>query len=288
MDASFWVLQTLNGLTLGALLFLVAGGFTLIFGLMRIANLTHGTLYLLGGYLALAVVRLGANWLVAVLVGVVSMALLGVAIERGFLRRLRGQVLAEVLLTVGIGFIMADFCLMVWGGDPLTIPAPDIISGSVTIMGYTYPRFRLFTLVLGVVLAALLWLLQYRTRLGAIVRAGVDDGEMVSALGINLPRVLTGVFLLGAGLAGLAGVIGGSFLSLYRGADREILLFGLVVVIVGGMGSLEGAIVGSLLVGLVDAFGKALVPDLAYFTLFGPMVLMLALRPQGLFGREEQ
>jgi branched-chain amino acid transport system permease protein len=287
MDASFWVLQVLNGLTLGALLFLVASGFTLIFGLMRIANLTHGVLYLLGGYLALTFVRAGGNFWLGVLLASVSMAILGVVIERVFLRRLRGQALAEVLITVGIGFIIADFCLMTWGGDPLTIPAPGIVSGTLTIAGISYPRFRLFTLALGAVLAVGMWFLQYRTRLGAIVRAGVDDGEMVSALGINLPMVLTAVFLLGAAMAGLAGAIGGNFLSLYRGADREILLFGLVVVIIGGMGSLEGAVVGSLLVGLVDAFGKALVPDFAYFTQFGPMVLMLALRPWGLFGRKE-
>jgi branched-chain amino acid transport system permease protein len=287
MDASFWVLQTLNGITLGALLFLVASGFTLIFGLMRIANLTHGVLYLLGGYLALTVVRQGYNYWLAVAIAVVAASLLGVFVERVFLRRLRGKTLAEVLITVGIGFIVADFCLMVWGGDPLTIPVPPIISGTVTVFGVSYPKFRLFTLALGIVLAVGLWFLQYRTRLGAIVRAGVDDGEMVSALGINLPVVLSGVFILGASLAGLAGAVGGNFLSLYRGADREILLYGLVVVIVGGMGSLEGAVVGSLLVGLVDAYGKALVPDLAYFTQFGPMVLMLAIRPQGLFGRKE-
>ncbi len=287
MDASFWVLQTLNGLTLGALLFLVASGFTLIFGLMRIANLTHGVLYMLAGYLALTVVRAGHSYWLAVLVAVVAASLLGVLVERVFLRRLRGQTLAEVLITVGIGFIVADICLMVWGGDPLTIPVPDMIRGTVTFLGVSYPRFRLFTLALGVVLAVGLWFLQYRTRLGAIVRAGVDDAEMVSALGINLPVVLSGVFILGAALAGLAGAVGGNFLSLYRGADQYILLLGLVVVILGGMGSLEGAVVGSLLVGLVDAYGKALVPDLAYFTQFGPMVLMLAIRPQGIFGRKE-
>ncbi|RPI51303.1 MAG: branched-chain amino acid ABC transporter permease [Chloroflexi bacterium] len=281
------MLQKLDGSTLGALLFLVASGFTLIFGLMRIANLTHGTLYLLGGYLALTIVRSGQSFWLAVVVSIVSMAILGVLIERVFLRRLRGKTLAEVLITVGLGFIIADFCLMTWGGDPLTIPLPAAISGTVQLLGVSYPRFRLVTLAVGMVLAAGLWILQYRTRLGAIVRAGVDDGEMVSALGINLPVVLTGVFMLGAALAGLAGAVGGNFLSLYRGGDREILLFGLVIVIVGGMGSLEGAVVGSLMVGLVDAYAKALVPDFAYFTLFGPMVLMLAIRPWGLFGRKD-
>jgi len=287
MDLQFWFTQVLNGVTLASLLFLVASGFTLIFGLMRISNLTHGVLYLLGGYLSLTIVRNGGSFLVGTVAAAVSMAVLGVLLERFLLRQLRGQSLSEVLLTVGAGFIIADFCLMMWGGDPLTIPTPDVISGSVELFGVTYPRFRIVTFVVAAGLGVGLWFLQYNTRLGAIVRAGVNDAEMVSALGINLPLVLTGVFGLGAAMAGLAGSMGGSFLSLYRGADRDILLWGLVVVIVGGMGSLEGAVVGSLLVGLVDAFAKALVPDLAYFTQFGPMVIVLAIAPRGLFGRRQ-
>lgn len=286
MPASFWVLQVLNGVTFGALLFLVASGFTLIFGLMRIVNLAHGVLYLLGGYLGLTVIRATGNFLLGVLVAALAVGVLGVGLERLLLRRVRGNALAEVLLTIGIAFIFADVALMFWGGDPRTVPAPEIISGSVDLWGITYPRFRLFTLAVGALVAAALWFLQRRTRVGAIVRAGVDDAEMVSALGINLPAVFTAVFLFGAVLAGLGGVIGGTFLSLYRGADSEILLFGLVVVIIGGMGSLEGAIVGSLAVALLDTMGKALYPEISYFTIFGPMALMLALRPRGLFGRD--
>lgn len=287
MTATFWILQTLNGITFGALLFLLASGFTLIFGMMRIVNLTHGVLYLLGGYIGLSVIRATGNFLLGVIVAAVAMGLLGVVLERTLLRRVRGKALAEVLLTIGVAFIFADVALMIWGGDPQTIRVPNLISGSVDLAGITYPRFRLFTLVVGVAVAAVLWYLHNRTRVGAIVRAGVDDAEMVSALGINVPAVFTGVFLLGAVLAGLAGVVGGGFLSLYRGADSEILLFGLVVVIIGGMGSLEGAIIGSLVVGLLDTFGKALFPEVSYFTIFGPMAIMLALRPRGLFGREE-
>jgi len=286
VTATFWTLLILNGITLGALFFLVASGFTLIFGLMRIVNLTHGVLYLLGGYIGLSVIRATGNFLLGIVVAALAMGLLGVVLERTLLRRVRGDDLAEVLLTIGIAFIFADFALMKWGGDPRTIPVPRFISGSVNFFGIAYPRFRLFTLVAGIAVAAGLWYLQYKTRVGAIVRAGVDDAEMASALGINVPTIFTSVFLLGAILAGLAGVVGGGFLSLYRGADSEILLFGLVVVIIGGMGSLEGAIIGSLAVGLLDAFGKALIPDVAYFTLFGPMAIMLALRPRGLFGRE--
>lgn len=286
MSATFWLLQILNGLTFGALLFLVASGFTLIFGLMRIVNLTHGVLYLLGGYLGLTVIRSTGNFFLGVAVGAVSMGILGVLLERAFLRRVRGNELAEVLLTIGIAFIFADVALVLWGGDPRTIPAPPVLRGAIKVGSFIYPRFRLFTLLVGLLIAALLWLLQHWTRVGAIVRAGVDDAEMVSALGINLPSVFTGVFLFGAMLAGFAGVVGGGFLSLYRGADSEVLLFGLVVVIIGGMGSLEGALIGSLAVGLLDAFGKALIPDVAYFTIFGPMAIMLALRPRGLFGRK--
>lgn len=286
MSTTFWILQVLNGVTLGALFFLVASGFTLIFGLMRVANLTHGVLYLLGGYLALTVILETDSFLLGLIVGAVSMGILGLLIERLLLRRLRGNTLAEVLITIGIGFIISDFALMTWGGDPRTIPVPEFISGSVSLGGIIYPRFRLFTLVAGALIAVALWLLERKTKIGAIVRAGVDDGEMVSGLGINLPLVYTGVFFLGAFMAGLAGVVGGGFLSLYRGANSEILLFALVVVIIGGMGSLEGAIIGSLAVGLIDAFGKALIPDIAYFTLFGPMILMLTIRPRGLFGKE--
>ena len=287
MPTTFWILQVLNGLTFGALLFLVASGFTLIFGLMRIVNLTHGVMYLLGGYIALTVVRRTGSFPLGALAAMVSIAVMGLVLDRAFLRRVRGNELAEVLLTVGLAFIVADIALVIWGGDPRTIPVPGLLRGGVRVGPVIYPRFRLFTLLLSVLIAIGLWLLQHRTRIGAIIRAGVDDPEMVAALGINLPRVTTAVFLLGAMLAGLAGAVGGNFLSLYRGADSEILLFGLVVVIIGGMGSLEGALIGSLLVGMLDAFGKALVPDIAYFTIFGPMAIMLALRPQGLFGRGE-
>jgi branched-chain amino acid transport system permease protein len=162
---------------------------------------------------------------------------------------------------------------------------PKFLSTSLVIGNLTYPKYRFFVVFVGVVVGLLLWLLQAKTRLGAIVRAGVDDLEMVDALGINIRLVFSGVFLVGAALAGVAGVMGGAFLSLYPGADSDILLLGLVVVIIGGMGSLEGAVLGSLVVGLLDTFGKALFPEFAYFTIFGPMAIMLALRPRGFFGR---
>jgi branched-chain amino acid transport system permease protein len=280
----FW-LQTLNGLTFAALLFLVSSGFTLIFGLMRIVNLAQGSLYLLGGYIGLSVIRgTGSYWL-ALLAGAFAVAAFGLLIERGLLRAVRGRPMSEILLTVGLSFIVADVALAVWGGDPITIDPPAIIDGRTGLLGVTYPVFRLAVLGLGIAVALGLWLLLERTRIGAVVRAGVDDREMAAALGINVKAVFTAVFALGALLAGLAGVVGGAYLSLDPGADTEILTYALVVVVVGGLGSLRGAALAALLVGLVYVFGQSLVPNLAYFVVFAPMALVLILRPQGLFGR---
>ena len=285
MNLETFGLHLLNGITFGALLFLLASGFTLIFGLMRITNMSHGGLYLVGGYVGLTVLGRTGNFWLALLVAGIGVGVLGLAIERVLLRRVRNRILPEVLLTLGLAFILGDLSLAIWGGDPQTIRVPGVLSGSVTFFGLTYPSFRLFMVLVGVLTAAALWFLQHRTMLGAIIRAGVDDGEMVDAMGIDIKVVFNRVFALGAALAGLAGLLGGAFLALYPGADSEILLLAVVVVIIGGPGSLLGAIIGSLLVGLIDAFATALVPDLLYFSLFAPMVIILAWRPYGLLGR---
>ena len=287
MSLTFLIFQLLNGITFAALLFLLASGFTLIFGLMRVVNLTHGALYLIGGYIGFTIIHLVGNFFVGVAGAALAIGLLGFGIERGLLRFVRGNVLAQVLLTIGLVFIFDDLSLVVWGGNPMSIPVPNFLQGAFSVVGITYPKYRFFVVFVGIVIGAALWLIQAKTRVGAIIRAGVDDAEMVDALGINIRAVFSVVFFFGAALAGLAGVMGGAFLSLYPGADTEILLFGLVVVIIGGMGSLEGAIIGSLVVGLLDTFGKALFPQLAYFTIFGPMAIMLAVRPRGFFGRPE-
>jgi branched-chain amino acid transport system permease protein len=279
--------QTLNGVTYAGLLFLVGSGFTLIFGLMRIVNLAHGGTYLVGGYVGYStLLATGSLWL-AMGAGALGMAGFGVLLERGLLRRLRGYPMAELLLTMGVAFILGDLALAVWGGDPRAIRMPGVLDQSSTIGSLVYPNSRLFILGVAVVVALLLYYLMGRTRIGAMIRAGVDDREMVSALGININRVFTGVFVLGALLAGLAGVLAGSFLTLAPGADSDILTFAIVVVIVGGLGSLPGAVVGSLVVGLIDNYAKAYFPDVAYFSLFAPMVLVLLIRPQGLLGREQ-
>jgi branched-chain amino acid transport system permease protein len=277
--------QTLNGLTFAGLLFMVGSGFTLIFGLMRIVNLAHGAIYLVGGYVGYSAIRATHNFGLGLLAGAASMAALGAVLERGLLARLRGLPLAELLLTLGVAFVIGDSSLSVWGGDPVSVATPSWLRGSVTIGPITYPVLRLFILGVAVVIAAVLFLILNRTRVGAIIRAGVDNREMVSALGINIKRVFTAMFVLGSVLAGIAGTLGGSLLNLYPGADSEILTFALVVVIIGGLGTLQGAIAGSLLVGLIDSYGKAYFPELAYFSLFAPMAVVLLWRPQGLFGR---
>ena len=286
MTSQTFIFQLLNGLSFAALLFFLASGFTLIFGLMRIVNLAHGVFYLVGGYVGLAVIDATGNFWLALLAAPAVIAVVGLFTERVLLRRIRGQGLSEVLLTVGSIFVFADMSLEVWGGDPMSVPIPDFLRGSWDIGPIAYPRYRFFVIACAVAIGAVLFYLHSRTRIGAIVRAGVDDREMVSALGININKIFTGVFMFGSALAGMAGIIGGGLLSIVPGADTEILLYSLAVVIIGGLGSLPGAVVGSVIVGMVDAFGRALLPDLSYFTLFAPMALILVARPRGLLGRE--
>ena len=279
-----FIQQTLNGITYAALLFLLGSGFTLIFGLMRIVNLAHGTTYLLGGYVGYETMRVTHNFPLALLAGGLSMAVVGIVLERGLLRRLRGQPISELLLTMGVSLVMGDLALAVFGGDPLAVHMPGVLDQSSQLGPIVYPNQRFFILGVAIAVALLLYLVIGRTRAGAMIRAGVDDREMVDALGVPIKRIFTAVFVLGAALAGVTGVLGASLLTLYPGADSEILTFALVVVIVGGLGSLKGAVFGSLVVGLLDTYGKAYFPELAYFSLFAPMVLILLWRPQGLFG----
>ncbi len=285
MSAEFWITQAFNGISYGALLFLLASGLSLIFGVMRIVNLAHGSYFMLGGYVGLSVVWRTGSFLAALVAGAVAIALIGIGMERLFLRRLPGQTLGQVLMTVGFALMFQDVALLVWGGDPYTIPVPAALQGIVTAGTLRFPAYRIFIIVVAVLVGAGLWVVLDRTRVGAMIRAAVDDREMAQGVGIHVPVVSLGVFALGAALAALGGVIGGGFLGVYPGADFEVLPYAFVVVIVGGLGSLPGAMVGSLLVGLLDNFGKALFPELSYFTLFAPMALILALRPTGLFGR---
>jgi branched-chain amino acid transport system permease protein len=281
------VLQALNGVSLAALLFLLASGFTLSFGLMRVVNMAHGAYYLVGGYIGLTIAQRTGSFTLAILGGGAAVVLLGFLVDRFLLRRTGENHLAQVLLTVGVAFVIGDVALRTWGGDNLMVPAPAALRGSVVLPGELYyPKYRFVLLVFGVAVAAALWLLYRKTQLGAVVRAGVDDREQVNATGINVDRLFLIVSAAASFLAGMAGVLGGAFLTLYPGAEWEILVYALVVVIVGGLGSLEGAMIGALIVGLLDAYGRWLLPEFSYFVLFGPIALLMLLRPRGLFGKE--
>jgi branched-chain amino acid transport system permease protein len=281
----FWIIQTLNSIALGALLFLLSSGFSLIFGLMRVPNLAHGAFFMLGAYLGATFVGLHLNFWVAALLSAVIVGLLGVLIERLLLRQLAGNEQGQVLVTLGVAFIVADICLLIWTGDPIPVPAPASLRQPLFLAGFAFPSYRLVVLAVALLVAILLYLLMERTLLGAMIRAGVDDTEMARGVGLPVSRLFMTTFLLGAALAGAGGTIGGPILSAYPGLDADMLPLALVVVILGGVGSLLGAFVGSFVIGFIYNFGTALFPDFAYVILFLPMVLVLVFRPQGLFGR---
>lgn len=276
----------LNGLTLGGLYFLVASGFSLIFGVMRVVNLAHGSFYLLGGYIGSVVVVATGSWLLAALAGAVSILLFGVVLQQTLLRRVQGDDMREALVTIGVSVIVADLMLAAWGGSITSIEQPSWTMGIAELpLDISYPLYRLFVLGLAVVAAAFLWYLLQRTRTGMIMRASVDDRRMVAALGINVEWVFAGVFALGALLAGLSGVAGGTFIALGPGQDQELLLVSLIVVIIGGLGSLSGTVISAAVVGLVDQFAAVYHPEYSVLYVFVVLVVVLAFRPQGLFGR---
>ncbi len=281
-----FILTILNGLTLAALYFLVASGFTLVFGLMRNVNLAHGSLYLLGAYIGFSIAQLTGSWVLGVAAGFLSMAILGLFFQVFIFRRIEGQDLRQTLVSIGISIILADLMLAIWGGTTYQFDIPDALYGVTKLpLVRVYTTYRLFILAVAVVVGFGLWFFLNRTLVGMKIRAGVDDKEILSATGVNVHRVFAIVFAIGAGLAGLAGVIGGSALSIAPGEDVRYLLASLVVVIVGGMGSVGGAALGALLIGLAEQFGLAYSPTYGVVYTFVIMVLTLAFRPQGLFGR---
>ena len=282
---NLWTILAINSVALGGLLFLLSAGFSLIFGLMRIPNLTHGSLFMLGAYLGVTFLRLGLDFWPTALAVALAVAAVGGLIERLLLRRLAEQTLPQVLVTLGLSFIIADACLMIWGGDPFSISAPRSLRTAVPIAGIVFPAYRLAAVLIAVAIAAALWLMIDRTRLGAMIRAGVDDPAMARVVGIRVPRLFSFTFCLGAGLAGFAGLMGGPILSVYPGLDADMLPLALIIVTLGGTGSLLGAFLGSFFVAFLYNFGQAQLPELAYVILFLPMLLVLVIRPQGLFGR---
>ena len=286
-----------SGITLGALYFLVAAGFTLIFGLMRNVNLAHGSLYLLGGYIGFEVSEATGYWLVAFPVVFVLIAALGLLLQHQVFRRMEGQELRQTMVTIGLSVVLADLMLWIWGGQSYTIFLPDWLSGPMTLpiisgtgrdgaaVYLKFPMVRIAILVAAIVIGVAMWLVLNRTRLGMLIRAGVDDRDMLTASGIRIQYVFLAVFGFGAGMAGMAGIVGGSFQSLSPGEDTRFLLASLVVVIVGGMGSIPGAAIGAVLIGLAEQIGLVYAPTYSVVFTFLIMAAVLAFRPQGLLGR---
>ncbi len=286
-----------GGITLGALYFLVASGFTLIFGLMRNVNLAHGSLYLLGGYVGFEISEWTGSWLLAFPIVFVIVAIVGIVLQNQVFRRMEGEELRQTMVTIGLSVVIADLLLWIWGGQSYTIYSPDWLSGPMTlpvissindegVVRYLkYPAVRVAILIAAIVIGIGMWLVLNKTRLGMLVRAGVDDREMLAASGVRIQYVFLAVFAFGAGLAGIAGIVGGTFQSLSPGEDTRFLLASLVVVIVGGMGSIPGAAIGALIIGLSEQLGLVYAPTYSVVFTFLIMAAVLAFRPQGLLGR---
>jgi branched-chain amino acid transport system permease protein len=286
-----------NGITLGSLYFLVASGFTLIFGLMRNVNLAHGSLYLFGGYIGYAISTWTGSWVLGFIIAFLGVALVGVVLQIVVFRRMEGEDLRQTMVTIGLSIVFADLMLWVFGGDfyqiqtpswlvgPIELPLVTAVKSSGEAVYLRYPMVRLVIFVAAVVIGIAMWLALNRTRVGMMVRAGVDDRDMLAATGVPIQLVFVVVFALGAGLAGIAGVVGGTFQSISPGEDTRFLLASLVVVIVGGMGSIPGAALGAVIIGLAEQLGSVYIPTYAIVVTFLIMVLVLALRPQGLLAR---
>jgi len=282
---SFIASQVFNGVAYGMLLFLLSAGLTLILGMMNVVNLAHGAFYLFASYVGYSVAHATDNFLLAVVAGCLAGLVIGLIAEKLLTGKLLGDAQRQVLMSVGIALLLGDTSLLIWGGDPLSIPGPEFLSGSADLNLLSVPFYRVFIIVFGALLFVAGDLVLERSRAGAIIRASVDNQDMARAMGIDIKKVFLVTFGVGALLAGLAGVVGGAFLGISPGLDWDLLPLTLVVVIVGGVGSLRGALVASLLLGLLSNMGQALFPDFSYFTLFVPMIVILALRPSGLLPR---
>jgi branched-subunit amino acid ABC-type transport system permease component len=278
--------QALNGLSFGALLFILASGLSLVFGMMDVVNLSHGAFYMLGAYVALSVVQTTGSFWLALVAAPFALAVVGLVLEPLLLRRLRGRHLEQVLLTIGVSLVIVDVIGLLWGREVRSLSAPPGLDGSVALIGGVYPVYRLFVIAFGVALAAAMAVIYRRTKIGMLIRAGVEDAEMLGALGVNTNRLFASTFATGAALAGLAGVIAAPVFGIQPGMDTDPgLLYSLVVVVVGGLGTLSGAVAGSLLVGPADTFGKVLFQDVALAVIFAIVALVLLLKPTGLLGR---
>src|SRR3982075_3826397 len=279
------VVQALNGISFGALLFILAAGLSLVFGMMDVVNLAHGSFYMLGAYITLTIVqRTGQFWL-ALVVAPLLIGALGLLLEPLLLRRPRGRHLDQVLVTIGGSLVIADLIGLIVGREIRSVPFPAGLDHAITIVGGDYPVYRLFVIAFGVALALLLAVVHRRPRVGALIRAGVQDAPMLAALGVDIDRLFAITFAVGAALAGVAGGIAAPGFGVYPGMGGDYLIYSLVVVVVGGLGTLSGAVAGSALIGPADTFGRVLFPQFALALIFAIMALVLLLRPTGLLGR---
>ena len=282
------IVQVINGISYGLLLFIITCGLSLIFGIMGVLNLAHGSLYMIAAYLAFSITHsLTASFWLALVVTPVVVALISILLEFTLLRPTYhlGH-LAQVLLTLGVAYVFHDLATWIWGTNVLSITVPPLLAGSVEILGQSFPVYRLAIILFGVIMALVLWLLLDKTRWGAIIRAGLSDQEMITGLGVNIKLVFTVIFFIGAFMAGLGGVIAAPVLGIYPGMDFEILILALVVLVIGGLGSISGSLLAGLMVGVVETLGKVFFPQLAMFIIFVLMALVLLFRPQGLLGKK--
>jgi branched-chain amino acid transport system permease protein len=283
IEPQFWAEQVLNSLQFSMLLFLLAIGLSVVFGLMDYLNLSHGTIYMFAAYMAFSITQLGGSFWAALALAPIIAAAVGLLLYFALLKRAeKGGHLTQVLLTVGVIYIGTDLIRLSYGDLPKGVSQPEVLSGTVNLFGVPYPAYRLFIIGLGLAVMTALYFAVERTRLGALVRAGVDDRVTAETLGIDIAKVFALVFGIGTYLAGVAGVVAAPVFSVYPGMDVSIIILVLIVVVVGGLGSLKGVIVGSLLIGFADTFGKILLPQFAMMMIYLVMALVLIFRPSGL------
>lgn len=280
--------QLVNGLSYGMLLFIITCGLSLIFGILGVLNLSHGSLYMVGAYVAYSLTATYSQsfWL-ALIIAPIVVGVLALVVELVLLRpTYQLGHLSQVLLTFGLAYILHDLARMFWGSNVLSVQVPAVLTGSISIFGQTFPTYRIIIIAIGLILGTILWLVQEKTKWGAIIRAGLSDKEMVSALGINIKVVFTVVFVIGGFLAGLGGVISSPILGIYPNMEFETLIIALVVLVIGGLGSISGTFVASILVGIAETFGRFLFPELSMFIVFALMAIILIVKPSGLLGKQ--
>lgn len=278
-------INILNGITFGMILFLIASGLSIIYGFMGVLNLAHGALYVLGAYVGFAAVNYSFPFGIAIFISGIVIGLVGLLLERIFLKHLHKQINEQVLLTLGFVYVISNLVKWIWGSNAILVESPAILSGSINIGNANFPVYRLIVIAIGLALAAILWLLTEKTRIGSIIRAGIDNKEMTAALGVNYELVSSVVFVMGAFVGGAAGFVGLPIIAVYPGIIFDVLLWALIVIVVGGVSRIEGVLLGSLVIGLIDSLGRAYFPDFAYFTMYLAMIIILLVKPKGLLTR---